>query len=128
MWIPVAILFRAVKRTYLLALVLLAACGRQETPAPAAGNPAHGKALIAQYGCTSCHMIPGVDGARGEVGPSLDHVGTRQLIAEKVPNNLQNLMQYLQNPQMVDPQNSMPSLGVKPDEARDIAAYLQTLK
>jgi len=28
---------------------------------------------------------------------------------------------------MADPQNAMPNLAVKPDEARDIAAYLYTL-
>lgn len=115
------------RRFFLVTLALLAACKRQET-APTAGGPAHGKQLIARYGCTSCHTIPGIDGPRGEVGPSLDHVATREVLAGKLPNNSQNMTQYLQNPQTADPQNAMPNLGVKPDEARDIAAYLYTLK
>ena len=103
------------------------ATDRKHRP-PDAGNPAHGKQLIAQYGCTSCHIIPGIDGPRGEVGPSLDHVAVRQLIAGKLPNNPQNMTRYLLNPQMADPQNAMPNFGLKPDETRDIGAYLYTLK
>ena len=50
------------------------------------------------------------------------------MIAGTLPNNPQNLMQYLLNPQTVNTLNIMPNLGIKPDEARDIAAYLYTLK
>jgi cytochrome c2 len=122
-----------VNRFFLVTLVLLgAACNRQEPtlqkPAPPVGDAARGKQLVAQYGCTSCHVIPGIDGPRGEVGPSLEHVAVRQLIALKLPNNLPNMMEYLQNPQLAGNQNVMPNLGLKPEEARDIAAYLYTLK
>jgi cytochrome c2 len=110
-------------------VLLGAACsGKQETKPAATGDPAKGKQLISQYGCTACHVVPGVEGPRGEVGPSLDHVATRPVIAGALPNNLPNLLQYLQNPQVVNTQNIMPNLGIKPDEARDIAAYLYTLK
>jgi cytochrome c len=117
-------------RILIVAFVLLgAACNRPETkPSVASADPAKGKQLITQYGCTACHSIPGIDGPRGEVGPSLDHVATRPVIAQTLPNNPQNLTQYLLNPQMVNTQNIMPNLGIKPDEARDIAAYLYTLK
>ena len=60
--------------------------------------------------------------------PPLDHIASRQIIAAKLPNTPQNMTQYIENPQMTDPQNAMPNLGVKPDEARDIVAYLYTLK
>ncbi len=116
-------------RILIVTLLLLgAACNRQETKPPASGDPGKGKQLITQYGCTACHSIPGIDGPRGEVGPSLDHVAVRPMIAGVLPNNPQNLTQYLQNPQMVNTLNIMPNLGIKPDEARDIAAYLYTLK
>ena len=111
----------------LIALALFTACNRQET-SPIAGHTNHGKQLIDQYGCISCHIVPGIDGPKGMVGPSLEHVGSRQIIAENVPNTPQNMTQYIQNPQARNPQNAMPNLGVKPDEARDIAAYLYTLK
>jgi cytochrome c2 len=115
----------------IVTLVLLgAACSsKQETTKPAAsGDPAKGKQLITNYGCTACHSVPGIDGPRGEVGPSLEHVAVRPVIAGTLANNQQNLTQYLLNPQIVNTQNIMPNLGIKPDEARDIAAYLYTLK
>jgi cytochrome c len=118
-----------VKRILLITVVLFAAaCKREEAATPVSGDPVHGKQLIAQYGCTSCHIIPNIDGPRGEVGPSLEHVAVRQVLAGMLPNNPQNMIQYLQNPQLVGAQNVMPNLGIKPDEARDIAAYLYTLK
>ena len=116
-------------RILIVTLVVLGvACNRQETKPSSSGDPAKGKQLITQYGCTACHSVPGIEGPRGEVGPSLDHVATRPMIAQTLPNNPQNLTQYLLNPQMVNTQNIMPNLGIKPDEARDIAAYLYTLK
>lgn len=111
----------------LVALALVVACKAQEKPA-VSGDPNHGKQLVDQYGCTTCHNIPGIAGPKGMIGPSLEHVAIRPLIASKLPNTPQNLTLYIQNPQLSDPQNSMPNLGVKPEEARDIAAYLATLK
>jgi len=104
-------------------LLLSAFCTREQ---PA--NVKHGKELTAQYGCTSCHEIPGVKGPRGMVGPPLDHMAARQTIAGKYANDPDTLAKWLQNPQAMDPQNQMPNLGVTPDDARDIAAFLGTLK
>jgi cytochrome c2 len=117
----------SVKRILTL-LLLLTACKRPEAAAPAAGDSSRGKQLIEQYGCNSCHIVPGIEGAKGMVGPSLEHVASRPIIATKIPNSQANMTAYIQNPQMTNPENVMPNLGVKPDEARDIAAYLYTLK
>ena len=111
----------------LIALLLVTTCKNQE-PTPRAGDARHGKQLIEQYGCNTCHIIPGIDGPNGMVGPSLEHVVSRQIIASSIPNTPQNMMAYIQNPQAANPQNVMPNLGIKPEEARDIAAYLYTLK
>jgi cytochrome c2 len=119
-----------VKRIALLTL-LLAACNREQKTQimeQTGGNPAAGKQLVQQYGCTSCHDIPGVTGPRGMVGPPLQHFASRQFIAGKLPNTPENLMAYLQNPQGPDPQNAMPNLGLTRDQSRDIAAFLDTLK
>jgi cytochrome c len=109
-------------------LLLLIACNRPEKPIVPAGDANHGKQLIDQYGCASCHIIPGIEGPKGMVGPSLEHVATRPIIATSIPNTPPNMTAYIQNPQLANPQNVMPNLGVKPDEARDIVAYLNTLK
>lgn len=118
------------KRIVLLAL-LLAACKKTET-APIArqtgGDAAKGRQIVQQYGCTSCHQIPNVSGPQGMVGPPLEHFAPRPLIAGKYPNTPENLIKYLQNPQMADPANAMPNLGLTPDQCRDIAAFLYNLK
>lgn len=115
-------------KRYFGIVLLLAACARKESSPAVSGNPEHGKDLVTQYGCTSCHIVPGIDGPKGMVGPSLEHVASRQIIAGHVTNTAPAMSAYLQNPQSADPQNVMPNLGLKPDEARDITAYLYTLK
>ena len=112
----------------LIAVALVIACSKQEKPLAPAGDANHGKQLVEQYGCTACHIIPGIDGPKGMVGPSLEHVASRPIIATSIPNTPANVIAYIQNPQLANPQNVMPNLSVKPDEARDIAAYLYTLK
>lgn len=121
-----------------LALGLFASCSAekpagQATPArvaapAAAGDAAAGKKLIDQYACLSCHKIPGFEGPQGSMGPSLEAFATRKAIAGGIPNEPQTVAAYLQNPQAVDPQNRMPPLGITEPEARDITAYLLTLK
>ena len=118
------------KRIAVLAL-LLAACNREQIARikeETGGDPARGKQIVQQYGCTSCHDIPNVSGPRGMVGPPLTHIALRQIIAGHMPNTPENLIKYLQNPQLVDPQNAMPNLGLTVDQSRDIAAFLYTLK
>ncbi|MFL5155080.1 MAG: hypothetical protein ACJ8C3_19725, partial [Microvirga sp.] len=41
------------------------------------GSPDRGRQVIRRYGCESCHSIPGVMGARGQVGPPLDNIASR---------------------------------------------------
>ena len=114
----------------LVAIALLAfACKKPEDKTTTGGgNADRGKQLVSQYGCTACHIVPGVAGPRGMVGPPLEHIGSRTLIAGKIPNNPDNLMRWLQNPQAFDPANAMPNLGVTPQDAKDLAAFLYTLK
>lgn len=118
-------------RRLLFCALLLAACNRYEKSEDAAltgGDADRGKDAILRYGCTACHSIPGIRGPRGMVGPPLDHMVQRGFIAGKYQNTPQNLTQWLQNPQAMDPNNAMPNLGVTPDDAKDITAYLYTLR
>ena len=61
--------------------------GKALPPYPVAtgGNAAHGKELIQNYGCGACHIVPGVQGARGLVGPPLLYFGRRTMIAGELP-------------------------------------------
>jgi cytochrome c len=92
------------------------------------GTPAHGKELIRTYGCVSCHTIPGIDGARGQVGPSLAGIASRTYLAGKLPNQPANMIKWIRLPQEVSPGTAMPELGVTEQDGKDIAAYLYTLK
>lgn len=108
------------KRVVIVLLPFLVACGQQKETA----NISAGKAAIEKYGCNACHIIPGIEGPRGMAGPSLEHLKNRAFLAGKLPNNPETLAKWVQNPQAMDPQNAMPNVGVTPDDARAIAAYL----
>ncbi len=100
------------------------ASSRQGVPG---GNAKLGEEAILQYGCGSCHVIPGVAGANGLVGPPLTGIADRAYIAGVLSNRPANMMIWIMNPQVVVPGNAMPILGVSQDEARDITTYLYTL-
>jgi len=92
------------------------------------GNADRGAQAIQQYGCGSCHMIPGINRANGLVGPPLMMFGRRTFIAGEVANTPNNLVQWIQNPQSIEAGTAMPNMGISEDQARDIAAYLYTLR
>jgi cytochrome c2 len=92
------------------------------------GNPQRGEALIRNYGCGSCHTIPGIYTARGMVGPPLMFFSRRTMIAGELPNSPDNLVRWLRNPKAVEPGTAMPDLGLSNNQAQDIAAYLYTLR
>jgi len=105
----------------------LTACREPASVVPG-GSVGRGKATITALGCGSCHMISGIAGARGLVGPPLTGVGGRSIIAGELANTPENLEHWIENPQSVEPNTDMPNLGVTPAQARDIAAYLYTLR
>ena len=116
-------------RIGLAGVVLLAGCRDQDPPRPVVGGEAGaGRQLVADYGCGSCHMIPGVSGAAGLVGPPLDHFARRAYIAGEVPNDADFLVRWIEVPQAIEPGTAMPNLGVTEGQARSIAAYLYTLR
>ena len=92
------------------------------------GDVESGARMIGFYDCGSCHVIPGIDGADGVVGPPLDFWARRALIAGSLPNNPDNLIAWLVEPHAIEPGTAMPDVGMTEAEARDIAAYLFTLE
>ena len=90
-------------------------------------NPLDAPAAIQRYGCGTCHSIPGVVGANGTVGPELENISIRSLLAGQIPNTPDNLMMWIQHPQMVRPGSDMPEMGVTDQDARNIASYLYSL-
>jgi cytochrome c len=118
------------RRVFLSGLIAATALGCRVARARevAGGDPSRGKAAIRSYGCGSCHMIPGVTGAHGQVGPPLTDWSQRVYIGGEVPNSTDFLVRWIEMPQAIEPNTAMPNLRVTEGEARDIAAYLYTLR
>ena len=120
-WPVVAVAFAA----------LLGACSREPgraIQASSIGDPARGKSTIMSSSCGACHAIPGVQQADGMVGPPLDPF--------RPPNHGGRLpAQHPRQRHPVDPLspvvlpgNAMPNSGLSEGQARDVTAYLYTLR
>ena len=92
------------------------------------GDAHRGRGLFAVYGCTACHTIPGIDGSEGLVGPPLTKFARRAYVAGVVKNTPYNLVRWIKDPPGVDPMTAMPNLHVTDVDARDMGAYLYTLR
>jgi cytochrome c len=113
----------------LVVMLLVTACNERKSSAPivAGGDAERGRAALKTYGCGSCHTIPGVRGARGLVGPSLQETGLHMYIGGVLPNDPENIVRWIINPPAVDPKTAMPALGVTDRDARDMAEYIYQL-
>ena len=111
-----------------LAAIVVTACAstpsRTSPPQVPQGNPQRGAVDIERFGCGACHIIPGIRGAAGLVGPPLIHWSQRGYIAGEIPNNGPNLVRWIVDPRAIEPKTDMPDLGISESQARDIAAYL----
>lgn len=112
-----------------LAVLAVAPAGCEEAAPPVhrrvvGGDAQEGRKLLVAYGCPACHVIPGIRGARGTVGPPLTDFARRAYIAGTYPNRPDLLVSWISNPPAMAPSTAMPNMGVSPDQARHIAAYL----
>lgn len=81
---------------------------------------ATGKQLFySKYGCNACH-IADYKNDKGYVGPALAGVGNRLTPAWTY--------KWLKDPNALRPGTLMPNFNLKDDEARDLTAFLMTLK
>jgi cytochrome c len=121
---------------WVVAVLLVAACGdpagSDRADAPIArvdgGDAARGARALVAYGCGSCHVIPGIDGATGSAAAPLSGFARRTTIAGAAVNAPGQLVAWIMHPQAIAPGTTMPDLGVRTGDARDIAAYLYTLR
>lgn len=113
-------------------LLLLGGCGEGNYASPAqvvaGGDPHAGAKLIENYRCGVCHTIPGIRGADGLVGPPLTLFAYRTFVGGEVPNTPPNLVRWIMDPPSIEPGTAMPALGLNEQQARDVAAYLYTLR
>jgi mono/diheme cytochrome c family protein len=101
---------------------------REERALVAGANATRGKTALQQYACIACHNVPGITGPEARVGPPLAGIGSRLTLGGVLPNSPENMARWIRAPQKHKPVTAMPDLGVTERDARDIAAYLATLK
>jgi cytochrome c oxidase subunit II len=96
-------------------------------PEPNSDALMRGEAIVTAR-CGVCHAIRGT-GAGGIFGPDLTHLMSRRTIAAgTLPNDRENLSQWISHAQAVKPGNRMPTLALPPAELAEAAAYLRTLR
>jgi cytochrome c oxidase subunit II len=121
----------------------------QIRPPTGAGNPfvapfddvalqREGERIFLGAACVACHQISGTTAA-GLLGPALSRYGERPWVgAGAAPNTMENLVQWIRDPQSMKPGTLMPGTirggggmaptGLSDAEVRAVAAYLLSLK
>lgn len=103
---------------FLVVFALLGGCAAQPDP---------GRIALERFQCGACHVIPGVRGATGQVGPRLDDYGRRVYIAGKLPNDQALLARWIADAPSLSPGTAMPKIEMTEAEARAMAAFLGRL-
>lgn len=96
-------------------------------PSVANANPQAGQEIIAALECGACHVIPGVPGAWGRVGPELKDYKKNVYVAGRYPNTPDVLIRFVRDAPSMSPNTAMPAIEMTDVQARDIAAYLYSL-
>jgi cytochrome c oxidase subunit 2 len=96
--------------------------------APSNGIALQGAEYFQELSCASCHTIRGT-AARGDIGPDLTHVGSREtLAAGRLQNTPDNLVTWLEEPDLIKPGSRMPNLHLTRDQRDALTAYLEGLQ
>ncbi len=101
---------------------------RQKQRAVASPAVAVGRELFERSACRSCHTIAGT-ASDGRFGPDLTHLMSRDTLAAGViPNNRENLRQWIRDPGSFKPYCLMPAMGFSESELDAVTDYLVTLR
>lgn len=101
---------------------------QQSLPPKMTGLAAKGEQIFMQGSCKTCHTIDGTN-ARGQFGPDLTHVASRQIIAGGIMEfNVENMTKWLENPPAVKPGTKMPNLGLTKEQISALVAFISSLK
>jgi cytochrome c oxidase subunit II len=104
------------------------AAGKDSSASGAPPDPAYaaGEKLFQAKGCVGCHSLTAVNAPKGMIGPNLANVGARSYIgAGSFKNTDETLARWIQNPQAMKKGVLMPNLGVTPEEAKSLVAFLR---
>ena len=92
------------------------------------GQPQAGREAMIALGCVACHQVPGFYGTKPQVGPPLAGFALRSFVAGATENTPDKLMQFIRDPRSIAPRSAMPKLPMSESQARDLAAFLYTLR
>ena len=100
---------------------------------PNADNIARGKKLMIDQGCLGCHKYRG---RGGSLGPDITHVGEKtvhDLDFHHLPEGYQRtvedwMLAHFKSPAVVVPNTIMPEMDLTDEAARDLTAYMISLK
>jgi cytochrome c len=128
-------------RTYLLIFVVLVSAGaalrieldrrratHDEAEMLTGGSVTRGRDNMVKYGCVACHVVPGFTGTNSHVGPPLDDFAYRTYVAGTAENTPENLVRFIRDPRAISPKSAMPNLGISEADARDLAAFVYSLR
>ncbi len=97
-------------------------------PAPPTPLARKGEQVFLSKQCASCHTIRGTP-ARGEVGPDLTHLKTRETLgALTIPNRRGYLAGWVIDPQTMKEGSKMPALDLTGPELQALLEYLERLR
>jgi cytochrome c oxidase subunit 2 len=106
--------------------------------APTGDQATKGQQAFLDLACSACHQIRGVNSVPTGVvlrdgglvtGPDLTHVASRpELAAETIPNEPDELAQWLSDAQLAKPGNRMPPVAMTDDDLAALVAYLEGLR
>ena len=92
----------------------------------AGGSAAKGKEIVESVGCLACHSIGDQTKVRALRGTSYDIAPELSRVGSKVTPDW--IFDWVRNPRHYNPTTKMPNLRLTDGEARDVTAYLATLR
>ncbi len=106
---------------------------RQPTMESASREVTAGAKLFTSYACQSCHYVRGVHGTRPQPpvddAPTLTHSSRRSIIAAgAISNTAAPMEHWLLNPDTIKPGVHMPNVQLSETQARDVSAYLESVR
>jgi cytochrome c oxidase subunit 2 len=101
---------------------------QQREPAREQNEVTEGQRVFQRTACINCHAVSGTV-ATGQFGPDLTHLMSRDTIgAGIVPNTVENLRAWIQNPEALKPGSRMPAMQLTDRELDAVTAYVATLR
>lgn len=105
----------------------------QATPAPevdGAGSSEFGEAhaLFRSKGCIACHIAPGIPEAVGTIGPDLNGLASRAMIADVMELSEENLAKWIHDPVGMKPDTVMLNVGLTDPEVETLVTWLLSLE